>query len=324
MNDMRRKAAEVISGASKLALACHVGPDGDALGSMLALGLAAQRQGKEVVASFGTPFEVSSSLRFLPGMDLLVPPADFPEKPEVMVMFDAGSADRLAELGSSAVRAGTLVVVDHHPIAEAFGDVPWVDMSAAATGQMVYLLLKDLGWPVEPDIAECLLAAIITDTGRFQYQATSPETMRIAAELLEAGAVPSRITQNVYEKAPFGYLKAAGVALDRAQIHIEEEVVSTIITEDDLDEAGIDWGDIDNLVDLLRLAEEADVAVLAKYFRDGRVKLSLRSRDRTDVGALARAMGGGGHRLAAGATIEGENPADVVARVVAMVGDYRQ
>ena len=321
---MRAKAAEVIGGADKLALACHVGPDGDALGSMLALGLAAQRQGKEVVASFGTPFEIAPSLRFLPGLDLLVPPAEFPKEPEVMVVFDAGSADRLVELGSNASDAKTLVVIDHHVSSESFGDVAFVDTSAAATGQMVYLLLQDLGWPIDADIAELLLAAIITDTGRFQYQATSPETMRIAADLLEAGAVPSKITQNIYEKAPFGYLKAAGAALERAQIHPEEEVVSTIVTEDDLDEAGIGWGDIDNLIDLLRLAEEADVAVLAKSFNDGRVKLSLRSRDRTDVGALARSLGGGGHRLAAGATVEGENPADVVARVVAMVGDYRQ
>ncbi len=321
---MRAKAAEVIRDAPKLALACHVGPDGDALGSMFALGLAAQRQGKEVVASFGSPFEVAPSLRFLPGMELLVPPSEFPESPEVMVVFDAGSADRLAELGSNAMDAKTLVVIDHHVSSGAFGDVAYVDSTSAATGQMVYLLLTDLGWRIDADIAECLLAAIITDTGRFQYQATSPETMRIAAELLEAGAVPSKITQNVYEKAPFGYLKAAGVALERAQIHPDEEVVSTIITEDDLDEAGIDWGDIDSLIDLLRLAEEADVAVLAKYFRDGRVKLSLRSRNRTDVGALARSLGGGGHRLAAGATLDGENPADVVARVVAMVGDYRQ
>ena len=116
---------------------------------------------------------------------------------------------------------------------------------------MVYLLLQDLGWPIEPDFAELLLAAIITDTGRFQYQATSPETMRIAADLLEAGAVPSKITQNVYEKAPFGYLKAAGAALERAQIHPEEEVVSTIITEDDLDEAGVDWGDIAGAMSVL-------------------------------------------------------------------------
>lgn len=319
-----KEAARVIRDAGKLALACHVGPDGDALGSMLGLGLAARQQGKEVVASFGTPYDISSSLRFLPGQDLLVPPDEFPERPEVMVVFDAGSADRLAELGSNAGDASTLVVIDHHVTIERFGDVAYVDSTVASTGELVHALLVELGWPIDSEIAECLLTAIITDTGRFQYQATSPQTMRVAAALMESGAVPSRISQNVYEKAPFGYLKAAGVALSRATIHPEEQVVATIITEDDLDQAGIDWGDIDNLVDLIRLAEEADVAVLAKSYPDGRVKLSLRSRDRTDVGALARTLGGGGHRLAAGATIDGENPADVVAKVVAMVEEYRR
>lgn len=323
MTDVRKSAADAIRKASKLALACHVGPDGDALGSMLALGMAARNAGKEVVASFGTPFEIAPPLRFLPGQDLLVPPAQFPEKPEVMVVFDAGSADRLGELGSNAGDADTLVVVDHHVSTEEFGDIPYIDSTSASTGELVHALLGELGWPIDAEIAECLLTAIITDTGRFQYQATAPKTLRTAAELMEAGASPSKITQNVYEKTPFGYLKAAGAALTRATLYPEEGVVATVITEDDLDEAGIDWGDTDNLIDWIRLAEEADVAVLAKSFKDGRVKLSLRSRGATDVGALARALGGGGHRLAAGATLVGEKPEDVIAKVVSMVGDHR-
>lgn len=318
------EAAEVIRNADKLALACHVGPDGDALGSMLALGLAAQRQGKEVVASFGTPYDLSSSLDFLPGQDLLVPPEDFPEAPEVMVVFDAGSADRLAELGSNASDAKSLIVFDHHVTNGGFGHIPVIDPSAAATGELVYKLLVELGWPIDPDVAECLLTAIITDTGRFQYQSTSPETHRIAAELLAAGAVPSEITRHVYEEAPFGYLKATAVALDRVKLYVEEGVVATTITEDDLDAAGIDWGDIDSLIDLVRLAAEADVAILAKVYADGRVKGSLRSRGATDVGALAGALGGGGHRLAAGFTAEDGDPDEVIRRVVSMVGDYRR
>jgi bifunctional oligoribonuclease and PAP phosphatase NrnA len=318
------RAAEAIKAAEKLALACHVGPDGDAIGSMLGLGLAARKHGKEVVASFGTPFDLSATLEFLPGQDLLVPPGEFPENPEVMVVFDAGSAERLGELGSNAGRAGTLIVVDHHPTTGGFGDITVIDTSAGATGQLVYALLGELGWPVEPDVAECLLTAIITDTGRFQYQATTPETMRIGADLIEAGAVPTKISQNVYERAPFGYLQVAGVVLGRATLHPEEGVVSSVVTETDLDAAGIDWGDIDSLIDLIRLAEEADVAALAKQYEDGRVKMSLRSRGATDVGGLATAMGGGGHRLAAGFTAEGKAPEDAIAEVVAKVGEHRE
>lgn len=299
------KAAATIAASGELTLACHVGPDGDALGSMLGFGMAARVAGKAVVAGFGSPFVVPANLSFLP-IDLLVDPAAFPEAPETMVVFDAGSADRLAELGASAGKARTLVVIDHHVTNEGFGDIPLVDPGAAATGVIVADLLDALGWPITPEIATCLLTAIVTDTGRFQYANTTPPTLELAARLVAAGARPEHISQNVYEEAPFGYLKAAGAALTRAVLDSDERMVSTVITHQDLQESGVDWGDIDNLINTLRLAEEADVAVLAKVNGDGHVKVSLRSRGATDVGALAAELGGGGHRLASGFTYEGD------------------
>jgi phosphoesterase RecJ-like protein len=197
------------------------------------------------------------------------------------------------------------VVVDHHVTNEGFGDIALIDPEAAATSVLVVDLLETLGWPLTPEIATCLHTALVTDTGRFQYSNTTPATLRLAADLVEAGARPEEISRNVYEEAPFGYLKAAGVALSRAVLDEELSLVSTVISEDDLEEAGVDWGDIDNLINTLRLAEEADVAVLAKVHADGRVKLSLRSRGGTDVGGLAVEMGGGGHRFASGVTYEG-------------------
>lgn len=314
-------AAAAIGAASRLALACHVGPDGDALGSMLGLGVAARAAGKEVVASFGSPFEVPSNLSFLP-TELLVPPDRFPQAPEVMVVLDAGSPDRLAELASNASNAGVVVVIDHHATNHGFGDVAIIDPDAPATGYLVRHLLSSLGWELTAEVATCLLTALVTDTGRFQYGNTTPETLQMAAELVAAGARPEVIARHVYEQAPFGYLKAAGAALSRARLDPELGVVSTWLSEDDLEGAGIDWGDIDNLIDTVRLAEEADVAILAKAHRDGRVRVSLRSRGATDVGALAAALGGGGHRLASGLTTEGPVE-DVIAAVVEKVGGYR-
>ncbi|HEU5113702.1 MAG TPA: bifunctional oligoribonuclease/PAP phosphatase NrnA [Acidimicrobiia bacterium] len=299
------KAAATIAASRELVLACHVGPDGDALGSMLGFGIAARAAGKTVVASFGSPFVVPANLSFLP-IDLLVDPSEFPKSPETMVVFDAGSADRLAELGAPAGNAGTLVVVDHHVTNEGFGDIPLVDPGAAATGVIVADLLDALGWPITPEIATCLLTAVVTDTGRFQYANTTAPTLSLAARLVDAGARPEQISQKVYEEAPFGYLKAAGAALSRAILDSELSMVSTIITHQDLQDASVDWGDIDNLINTLRLAEEADVAVLAKVNGDGHVKVSLRSRGATDVGALAAELGGGGHRLASGFTFEGD------------------
>ncbi len=316
-----REAAEAIDGTEALTLACHIGPDGDALGSMLALAIGAENAGKRAVASFGSPFSVPGNLRFLP-VEHLTPTQEVEAAPEVMVVLDVGSPDRLGELASQAEKAGTLIVLDHHVTNDGFGDITIVDGDAAATGELVHRLLGELGWEVTQPMAMCLLTAVMTDTGRFQYSNTTPETHRIAAELMVAGADPVPIGQHVYEEAPFGYLVAAGTALSRAELDAGASVVHTFITQADLDQAGIDWGEIDHLIDTLRLPVEADVALLAKVHEDGRVKVSLRSRGGTDVGSLASDMGGGGHRFAAGLTLEAE-PAEVVRSIISKVGDYR-
>lgn len=315
------KAAETIAGAEAIALACHVGPDGDALGSMLGLAVAAKNAGKDVVASFAPPFVIPPSLSFLP-TSLLRPPGEFPDSPELMVVLDAGSAERLGELGSPASKAGNVIVIDHHVTNEGFGDLAVVDPTAAATGELVYAILRELDWKITPEVATCLHTALVTDTGRFSYSNTTPDTLRIAADLVEAGAEPSVVGRHVYEEEPFGYLKAVAVAMDRAVLDSDLRVVSTSITDQDLKAAGIQWSDTENLIDLLRLAVEADTAVLVKRHQDGRVKVSMRSRGETDVGGLAAAMGGGGHRLAAGFTVE-DDVEEVIERVLGSIEDYR-
>lgn len=298
------RAVAALAAADSLALACHVGPDGDALGSMLGLGLAAQAAGKTVVASFGTPFVVPEAYRFL-DVDLLVPPTQVPDRPSVMVAFDAGSADRLGELAGPASRAETLIVIDHHVTNEGFGHIDLVDAGAAATAEIVIRLLDRLGWEITEPIATALLTGLVTDTGRFQYSNTTPSTLRAAAEMVEAGAHPEIIGRHVYEETPFGYLHVAGAVLGRAQLDAERRLVWSVLTQEDLDSAGIGHGDTDPLIDAVRTATESDVALLVKEMDGGRVKGSLRSRGRVDVGAIAAALGGGGHHNAAGFTLEG-------------------
>lgn len=319
--DQLKTAALAISASDTLDLACHVGPDGDALGSMMGLAIAASNAGKKVSTSFGSPFKIPSNLAFLPTVGL-VAPGEFPSSPNLMVVLDAGSEDRLGELAKNANHAGTLIVLDHHITNDGFGDIAVVDGEAAATGEVVAELLELLDWPLTPDIATCLHTAIVTDTGRFQYTATKPSTLKLAAGLVAAGADTDFIGQQVYDQAPFGYLMAASAALSRAVLDEDTGVVSAILTHEDLDAAGIDWGDIDNLINTLRLPVEADVAVLAKVYEKDRVKLSLRSRGGTDVGKVASALGGGGHRFAAGATVS-MSAEDAIARVVDLVRDAR-
>lgn len=315
------EATRAVSTAKSLALACHVGPDGDALGSMIGLGLAAKNAGIQVIASFGSPYVIPPSLSFLP-LDLLVPTGDFPPNPDVMVVLDAGSADRIGDLAGSADAASTLVVLDHHVTNSGFGDIAVVDPSAAATGELVYELLVHVGWEITPEIALCLLTALVTDTGRFQYSNTTPTTLRIAADLVAAGADPAVVGRHVYDEAPFGYLKVSALAMDRATLHSEEQVVTTHVSREDLNELGVGWTDTENLIDLLRMAVEADTAILAKVNDDGSVKVSMRSRGDTDVGSLAASYGGGGHRLAAGFTAI-EETQKLLADLVGSVGNYR-
>src|SRR5207302_5573867 len=163
---------DAIRGAGSLALACHVGPDGDALGSLLALHHLCVAHGKASVASWSEPFVVAPHYTYLPGLDLATKPADFPETPPVMVTFDCGSLDRLNELAEPAREAGELIVVDHHATNESYGSINLLDADAAASAVMVYRLAKRLGWPIKRDVAICLYTGIVTDTGRFQYSNT--------------------------------------------------------------------------------------------------------------------------------------------------------
>lgn len=306
------EAVAVLSAAESLVLACHIGPDGDALGSMVGLGLAAVNAGKNVVASFGTPFVIPETYRFL-STDLVVPPSQVPEEPDVMVTFDAGSADRLGELAKVATAAKTLVVIDHHVTNTGFGHINLIDPDAAATAEMVVDLLDSLSWPIDVEVASALLTGLVTDTGRFQYSNTTPRTLRAAARMVEAGARPEVIGQHVYEETPFGYLHAAGAVLSRAQLDVERRFVWAVLTVADLRAAGISPSETDPLIDAIRVAQESDVALLVKEMDEDRMKGSLRSRGRVDVGAIAVALGGGGHHNAAGFTFKGTAEAAVEA-----------
>lgn len=298
------EAATAISQASKIVMACHIGPDGDGLGSMLALALGARRNGREVWPSFGSPFELPDTFRYLP-TDLLVPPGDVPESPELFVAFDTGSPDRLAELGRVAAKAERVVVIDHHVTNEGFGDVQLVEGAVSSTAELTLAVLRKLGWAIDPTMATCLLTGVVTDTGRFQYSNTGPRTLYAAAQLVAAGARPEEIGRHMYDEAPFGYLAVTSAVTGRAVLEEDRRFVWSILYPEDLSEAGIGRGDVDALIDLIRLPRESDVAALMKVMDDETVKGSLRSRGRVDVGAIAADLGGGGHHNASGFTFRG-------------------
>jgi phosphoesterase RecJ-like protein len=317
MNDLAAAAA-ALNEASSIAMACHVGPDGDALGSMLALAVAASKQGKKVQPSFGPPFEPVMTYRFLP-MELLVAPSAVAAEPELMVTFDSGNLDRIGDLANNVRAARQVIVVDHHAAgSEPFGDLRLIDAQASSTAELTFHLLETADWPIDAEVATCLLTGIVTDTGRFQYSNTSPDTLRVAARLVELGARPELIGQHVYEEEAFGFLGAAGAVMQRAVLVPERNLVWSVLYQSDLTGNGLELSQTDSLIDLVRLPIEAAVAMLLKEHEPGLFKGSLRSRGQVDVGSVAATLGGGGHHNAAGFTFNG-TPDDAVAAVIALL-----
>jgi len=224
------RAAEVVRGAGQIALACHVTPDGDALGSMLGLFHVLRGAGRDVVASFPSPFVVAPHYRELPGLDLLTKPEDFPVAPELMMTFDCGSLDRLGDLVPAARAARELVVIDHHISNDRYGTINVIEPDAAASGWVVQRLVDTLGLPLNRDAAVCLYTAIVCDTGRFQYDTTTPEVFDLARRLTEFDVPVARLSRALFEEHRFAYLQLLGQALAEAQLIcvLKEEADGTV------------------------------------------------------------------------------------------------
>ena len=211
-----QRAAEILSGADEVAISCHLNPDADALGSMLGLSNFLRGRGTRTVGSFANdPFELPRWISYLPGADHLVPPSSFPTAPAVMVTCDCASFDRLGVLGEAASHAGELIWIDHHRSNDGVGTVRLVDPDASSTCEMVFRLIEEMGGDFDRDVAVCLYAGLVTDTGRFQYQATTPETLRIAARLREEDFDHAGLVRAMYEDNDPGFLRLLGKALGR-------------------------------------------------------------------------------------------------------------
>jgi len=311
------RAVKIIDAAESVWLVCHIRPDADALGSMLAFASAliskrraAGRSPASVAASFGDdPFEVPAILRFLPGQSLLRPPAQVPDRPQVMVSFDAASIDRLGMLAGRAEAAGELIVLDHHASNTGFGTVSLVDPGAAATAVLAAELIRRLGIPLSPDVALGLYAGLVTDTGSFKYSATTPQVHELAAQLLATGIDPGAAARELYDRASFGYLGMLSAALGRAQLDRAAiggvGLVWTTVTRADRANASLPIDAAESVIDIVRKTDEAEVAVVVKEDDAGVWQVSVRSKSLVDVGAACTALGGGGHARAAGFSFSG-------------------
>ena len=301
------RAVELLSSARQATLACHVAPDGDALGSMLALARVLRDRGVDVTCTWGDArWTVPAPYRWLPGIDTVTPPGEVDAHPELLVVLDTASRDRLGVLAPLADTAGHVVVVDHHAHNSGLAGVHLVDTGAAATAYLVAQLVERLAPTLDAETATLLYVGLVTDTGSFQHSVTTPAVHALAARLVAAGAQPARVAERIWGTRPFGFVQVLGAALSRVRLEPEagggRGLVWTWTTTGDLELAGVDLDEVEGVIDVVRNTREADVACVLKQDHDGSFRVSTRSRGGTDVGAACASLGGGGHRLAAGFT----------------------
>jgi bifunctional oligoribonuclease and PAP phosphatase NrnA len=281
----------------------HENPDGDAIGSMLAMTLALRQTGKDAAMylSGESPFPHEYAFMQLDGL-LRALPDDMEER--VLVAVDCAKAERVGPDQSPLERAPVVLNVDHHHDNTRFGDVNLVVADASSTGEVLSDVFAAIGAEITPEIAEPLYIALVTDTGRFQYSNTTPKSLRLAADLVEAGADGHAVFQQVYESVEFAKLKLLARALDRAQVLEGGRIVLSDLRRTDFDDVGAAEPYSEGIIDYLRAVEGAELAALIRepLRADGPAhRVSLRaSIDELDVSVIARLFGGGGHRQAAG------------------------
>ncbi len=288
-------------------VASHENPDGDALGSLLAMHLALRQLGKESVMFVPGQAPLPGEYTFLE-LDGVhrEPPADHAER--VLVAVDCAKEERLGPDPSLLADAPFALDIDHHHDNTRFGDVNLIVPDASSTGEILADVFRELGVETTPEIAEPLYVALVTDTGRFQYANTTPKALRLAADLIEAGADWHKVFQTVYETVQFAKLKLLARALERAEVHAGGRLVISHLHKDDFAEVGASEPYSEGIIDYLRAVEGAMVAALIRQPPRGdgpRHRVSLRaSVDEIDVSVIARKSGGGGHRQAAGFSSE--------------------
>jgi phosphoesterase RecJ-like protein len=311
----RGEVIEVLRDGGPVCVCAHASPDGDALGSLLGLGLSLAATGRDVVLYQDGDDPFPRELAFL-GLERIARrlPPDAAQR--TLIALDCGSALRIDRAGEVVTRFARVVNVDHHHDNTLFGDFNLVDAEASCTAEIVAELLDEAGIPLAEGTPLALYVGLVTDTGRFQYANTTPRAHRLAARLLEAGVQPAHVFATLFESLPLARQRLLGLALGRAQLAGAGRLAITWVTRDDFELTGASDSDSDGVVDALRAIEGVELAALVREPRDRTGpsrKVSLRSRaGGLDCSAIARERGGGGHAGAAGFSTD-ESVEEIVA-----------
>lgn len=323
MNNSLQEIAAMLRGASRIGIGCHVRPDADALGSLCGLAQSLRLMGKNVTAL--SEDGVPENLDFLPTSDLVVTPDGRAMDFDVFVAVDTAAKDRLGERTNRTFASAPVVIdVDHHGTNPAYGHLNYIEVAAPSCAEIVYELIAAGGFPIDDVVRQNVYAGMNTDTGSFQYSGTRPRTMRIVAEMMEAGLNTAVLCRQIYDRQPLRRLKLLRALLNGMEFHADGRIASWRLTLATLAEAGARAGDTENLIDVLRSVDGVLAAFIAEELPDGKIRISSRSKDESiDVSQVCGLFGGGGHRMAAGARLKG--PIDEAAsRFLAELNDEIQ
>ncbi|MDH3238399.1 MAG: bifunctional oligoribonuclease/PAP phosphatase NrnA [Deltaproteobacteria bacterium] len=287
---------------NRFLIACHENPEGDAIGSELALALALRKMGKTATVLNSDP--VPENLVFLPGADTIVFEADGSTH-EVAVVVDCGSPERTGRVQTELRKCPVMVNIDHHATNDARGDYCLIDPAAAATGILVHRIFSALELVIDHAIAMNLYVAILTDTGSFHYSNSSPEAFYIAGDMVRIGIDPWEVAEKVYETQTAEKLGLLGRILGSLELAAGGRVAAVTARKNDLRDYSATKDHLEGFINYPRSIAGVEVAVSFREEDEGEFRVSLRSKGRADVSAIASALGGGGHRNAAGCTVTG-------------------
>ena len=292
--------ANVLRSGQRFVISSHTRPDGDSIGSSVALALALRAMGKtaEVVHADPPP----GPLTQFPGVSAIRLAASVDEVFDAAIILECGD---LARTGVAGLDRSFVINIDHHPDNSGYGNLRWFDPTAAACGEMIFVLVKALGAPLTPEVATHIYMAILTDTGSFHYSSISPTTFEICKEALLAGVNPVLVARNVYDSNNMGRLKLFGAVLSTMQIDASARVAIVHVDHEMARSAGGTYEDTEGLVNLPLTVKEIEAVVFFKQLEGGQYRVSMRSKGDIDVGAIAKQFGGGGHKNAAGCTVAG-------------------
>jgi phosphoesterase RecJ-like protein len=301
---------QTIEAANRVLVTTHTEPDGDAVGSLLAMGLALERLGKRT--TFYNESPIPAVYQFLPAVNRIERNLQSADAYDAAIILDCGDLARIGTVWRAVNRVPSLINIDHHVSNTGFGSHCLMDGQACATAEIVYRLIRALKVPLDKAMATCIYTGILTDTGSFRFSNTNAAAFAISREMMELGVDPYQVAQHVYGSYSLGRIKLLNLALNSIEISRNGKLSLMTVTRGMLEETQTQQEDVDGLINYARRIEDVRVAALiqeqdnGQTAEDGRVRLhvSLRSDGTVDVAALAGTFGGGGHRSAAGFQIE--------------------